>query len=250
VTPPRRTRWHLSTRRLTVGLVAFGLVTLAACSSSAADTATVGERTDADPTTTVEPVPSTTRPTTTTTAAPTTTGPTTTAAPVTTTTEPATTTSSTLALPLGIQATQPIEPPLDAYAREPVVEAGRIIVPRLGVDTTMYAGIRMPTLDRGPGHWPGSALPGEVGNVVVAGHRTSANRVFRYLEQLEPGDEIIFEDARGRFVYRATRTEIVDPYTGLWIIEPTDTPTVTLFACHPPGSVRQRIVVFGELVTA
>jgi sortase A len=249
VTPPRRTRIQGAARRLAVGVVAVGLVALAACSGSTADTATVGERAEADPTTTGAPAPSTTRPLPTTTTSPSTTIPPTTVESTTTSTQPAPT-SSTLALPLGIQSTWPIEPPLDAYAREPVVEAGRIIIPRLGVDTTMYAGIRMPTLDRGPGHWPGSALAGEVGNVVVAGHRTSANRVFRYIEQLEPGDEIIFEDARGRFVYRATRTEIVDPYTGLWIIEPTDTPTVTLFACHPPGSVRQRIVVFGELVTA
>ncbi|MCU0259597.1 MAG: class E sortase [Ilumatobacteraceae bacterium] len=240
--PPRHTR-----RLVGIGLVAVALVAVAACSGSSADSTLVADVPRAEaPTTTA--APTTTRPRPTTTTAPTTTvAETTTTATATTVAE---TTTTAPALPLGIQATRPIDPPLDAYAREPVVEMGRIIIPRLGVDTVMYSGIRMPTLDRGPGHWPGSALAGEVGNVVVAGHRTSANRVFRYIEQLEPGDEIIFEDARGRFVYRATRTEIVDPYTGLWIIEPTDTPTVTLFACHPPGSVRQRIVVFGELVTA
>jgi sortase A len=242
VAPPRHTR-----RLVGIGLVAVALVAVAACSGSSADSTLVADVPRAEaPTTTA--APTTTRPRPTTTTAPTTTvAETTTTATATTVAE---TTTTAPALPLGIQATRPIDPPLDAYAREPVVEMGRIIIPRLGVDTVMYSGIRMPTLDRGPGHWPGSALAGEVGNVVVAGHRTSANRVFRYIEQLEPGDEIIFEDARGRFVYRATRTEIVDPYTGLWIIEPTDTPTVTLFACHPPGSVRQRIVVFGELVTA
>jgi sortase A len=238
---------HRGRRRVVVAALAITFVVVAACGSNSADTTAVGERADTEPTaTTVAPASSTTQPGATTTLPSTTS---TTSPPATTTTAPATTTS-TLALPLGIQSTQPIQPPLDAYAREPVVEVGRITIPRLGVDTTMYSGIRIPTLDRGPGHWPGSALPGEVGNVVVAGHRTSANRVFRYIEQIEPGDEIVFEDERGRFVYRATRTEIVDPYSGIWIIEPTDTPTVTLFACHPPGSVRERIVVFGELVTA
>ena len=125
---------------------------------------------------------------------------------------------------------------------------GRLLIPKLGGDMTMYEGIRMPTLDRGPGHWPGTALPGQPGNVVVAGHRTSKHRVFRYVDQLAPGDEIIFEDANGRHVYRVNRTEIVWP-DAVWIVNPTPTPTATLFACHPPGSVRQRIVVFADLVT-
>jgi len=61
-----------------------------------------------------------------------------------------------------------------------------------------------------------------------------------------PGDEIIFEDAEGRHVYLVDRTEIVEP-TALWIIDQTPESTVTLFACHPPGSTAQRIVVFGTL---
>jgi sortase A len=73
--------------------------------------------------------------------------------------------------------------------------------------------------------------------------------VFRDIDQLVPGDEIVFEDAGVRHVYRVTGTQIVDPYA-VWIVDPTDTPTATLFACHPPGSTRERIVVFADLVTA
>jgi len=206
--------------------------------------------------------------TTTTTAPPTTAAPTTTDAPTTTrattTTKPkptTTTTSTTEPLPaigsttmflpsttLAPQESEPIAPPVDAYASEPVIEMGTISIPKLGVSMTMYEGIRMTTLDYGPGHWPGTALPGQAGNVVVGGHRTSKHAVFRNVHQLVAGDEIVFDDDRGRHVYRVSRVEIVEP-SAVWIVNPTETPTATLFACHPPGSTRQRIVVFADLVT-
>jgi sortase A len=147
-----------------------------------------------------------------------------------------------------VQETEPIAPPSDAYATEPVIEVGSIAIPKLGVDMTMYEGIRLTTLDYGPGHWPGTAMPGETGNVVVGGHRTSKHRVFRNVDQLVPGDEIIFRDDDGEHVYLVNRVEIVEP-TAIWIVDPTETATATLFACHPPGSTAQRIVVFADLAT-
>ena len=134
------------------------------------------------------------------------------------------------------------------YASEPVIELGRITIPKIGVDMTMYEGIRMTTLDYGPGHWPGSAMPGQAGNVVVAGHRTSKHKVFRNVDQLEAGDEIVFHDANGTHTYAVRHIEVVPP-SAVWIVNPTPTPTATLFACHPPGSTRQRVVVFADLVT-
>jgi sortase A len=127
-----------------------------------------------------------------------------------------------------------------------VIELGRIVIPRIGVDMVMYEGIRMTTLDHGPGHWPGSAMPGQAGNVVVGGHRTSKHKVFRNIDDLVAGDEIIYRDEAGDHVYIVNRVEVVEP-TDVWIVDPTDTPTTTLFACHPPGSTRQRIVVFADL---
>lgn len=192
--------------------------------------------------------------TTTTTSSTTTAGTTTTTtAPATTTTSSTTTTttttsSSTTTTTTTIAATKPIDPPNDSYAREPVIELGSIEIPKIGVDMTLYEGIRLTTLDYGPGHWPGSALPGQPGNVVVGGHRTSKHRVFRNIDQLVAGDQIIFHDAAGEHVYLVSHVEIVDP-TAVWIIDPTPTPTATLFACHPPGSTAQRIVVFADLVT-
>jgi len=91
-------------------------------------------------------------------------------------------------------------------------------------------------------------MPGEIGNVVVGGHRTSKHRIFRNVDQLVPGDEIIFRDDDGEHVYLVNRVEIVEP-TAIWIVDPTETATATLFACHPPGSTAQRIVVFADLAT-
>jgi sortase A len=110
----------------------------------------------------------------------------------------------------------------------------------------MYEGIRLTTLDYGPGHWPGTAMPGHIGNTVIGGHRTSKHRVFRNLDQLVPGDEIIFDGVDGRHVYHVTRTEVVGP-EAMWIVDQTPAITATLFACHPPGSTRERIVVFADL---
>jgi len=141
---------------------------------------------------------------------------------------------------------QPVAPPLDEYGVEPVIEVGWIEIPAIDVVMTMYEGIRLTTLDYGPGHWPGSAMPGQIGNTVIAGHRTSKHKVFRNLDQLVPGDEIIFDGVDGRHVYHVTGTEILGP-EAMWIVDQTPAFTATLFACHPPGSTRERIVVYADL---
>jgi sortase A len=111
----------------------------------------------------------------------------------------------------------------------------------------MLEGIRLSTLNNGPGHWPGTAMPGQIGNVVVAGHRTSHGAEFRNINKLNPGDNVVFDTATGTWTYRVTGIQIVNP-DAVWIVDPTSTPTATLFACHPPGSTRQRIVANLELV--
>ena len=158
-----------------------------------------------------------------------------------------TTTSTTLAptstLPL---LPVPVPPPPEDGSTEPRIEVGTIEIPKLGLTRPMFEGIRLATLDNGPGHWPGTALPGEVGNVVVAGHRVSHNQEFRNIDQLLPGDEVIMSTLSGRHVYRVRSTEVVAP-EAIWIVDQTYARTATLFACHPPGSVRERIVVHLEL---
>ena len=235
----------------TTAWVAALVSLLAACSGSSEPSADAAAPTTDPPTTT------STSTTTTTTVPPTSTSTSTsTTTSTTTSTSTSTTTpivwvpnpSTTLAPVQPVQPAAPIAPPADTHAAEPVIDMGSIAIPKLGVEMTMYEGIRLSTLDYGPGHWPGTALPGEDGNVVVGGHRTSKHRVFRDVDQLVPGDEIVFRDGAGEHTYLVNRVEVVEP-TAMWIVEPTDTPTATLFACHPPGSTAQRIIVFADLAT-
>lgn len=136
----------------------------------------------------------------------------------------------------------PAEIPVNPRAKVPVVQVGSIEIPKIGVNKPMFDGVTLTVLDNGPGHWTGTALPGQMGNVVVAGHRTSHDRPFRNIDQLVAGDEVIFNTADGRFVYLVTGTQIVLP-TAVEIINQTPAYTATLFACHPVGSTRERIVV-------
>jgi sortase A len=182
--------------------------------------------------------------TTTVAARPTTTTSTTTSTTTTSTTTTTTTSTTTTTVPPTLPT--PIAPPPEDGSTEPLVEIGAIEIPKFGLRSPMYEGIRMSTLDRGPGHWPGTAMPGQPGNVVVAGHRVSYNAEFRRLDELVAGDEVILASAEGRFVYRVRSVEIVPP-DALWIVEQTPARTATLFACHPPGSVRERIVAHLEL---
>lgn len=167
---------------------------------------------------------------------------TTTAAPTTTSTSTTTTVySGPPTLAPGQSLPQPENiPPEDTV--EPEVIVGAIAIPRIDVIQNLYRGVTLPTLDKGVGWWPGTAMPGQVGNVVLGGHRASKKKPFRNLDQLQPGDEIFLSSADGDFVYVVDRTFIVQP-TDVWIIDQTTDATLTLFACHPPGSTRERIVV-------
>jgi sortase A len=134
--------------------------------------------------------------------------------------------------------------PLPEPVTTPVVDdsvIGGIEIARLGLDVPLNSGIEMKFINRGPSHWPGTAMPGEAGNVVVAGHRVTRTRPFRYIDTLELGDEVIFTVDGGRWVYRVTGHEVVDD-KAMWITEQTAEPTATLFACHPPGSAKYRWV--------
>lgn len=169
----------------------------------------------------------------------------------TTTVAPPTTTGATattvVTAPSVVPANRPINPPKNPYQAEPYTVIGSIEIPKLGLRAPIGEGIALTTIDRGPSHWPGTAMPGQVGNVVIAGHRVTHTRPFRNIDQLVPGDEVIFEVGGQRWTYRMTSYEIVTP-DQTRIVQQTPTPTATLFACHPPGSARYRYVVYLALV--
>ncbi|MDP8958844.1 MAG: class E sortase [Actinomycetota bacterium] len=140
-----------------------------------------------------------------------------------------------------------------APAQSAGFEIGRLRIPSIEVEEVIREGVAMSVLDLGVGHWVGTAGPGDSGNMVLAAHRTVLTRPFHDLDLLRPGDVVYVgasvtgeaEVAR----YRVTETFFVTPEE-VWIADPTEQPTLTMFACHPKGSARQRIVVRAELVRA
>jgi sortase A len=134
-------------------------------------------------------------------------------------------------------------------------------VPRLGdwndEPPVVVEGVSVADLKRGPGHMPGTALPGEVGNVVLSGHRTTYGAPFQRLDELDPGDAVVLETRDSWFTYTVTGARIVAP-TAVEVAYPVPgdrgaTPTerlLTLTTCHPEYSARERLVVSAQLAAA
>lgn len=137
----------------------------------------------------------------------------------------------------------------------PPVEEGdpvaRIEMPAIGVDKIVVAGVDTSDLKKGPGHYPETPLPGQLGNAAIAGHRTTYGQPFFDVDELETGDEIVLTTPSGRFVYRVTGQQIVSPedYQVVATTDPT-VATITLTSCHPKYTARERIVITGELDAA
>ncbi|KAA3643054.1 MAG: sortase [Chloroflexi bacterium] len=118
----------------------------------------------------------------------------------------------------------------------------RIQIPAIGVDAPIVQGDNWESLKQGVGQHIGSANPGQQGNVVLSGHNDIFGEIFRYLDQLEPGDEIvIFSNVRA-YNYVITDWEIVEP-TAVHVMDPTEDPTTTLISCYPYLINTERIVV-------
>ena len=125
-------------------------------------------------------------------------------------------------------------------------------IPRLGAEfvQTIGEGVSATDLQAGPGHETGSALPGELGDVVVVGHRTTYGQPFVDLDHLRPGDPVVLETATQWFVYRTTSAVVVDP-TDLGVVaQVPDQRLLSLVTCTPKYSAAQRLVVQSVLVEA
>ena len=135
----------------------------------------------------------------------------------------------------------------------PPIERGapiaRLEIPKIDVDVLVVPGVEVDDLKKGPGHFPNTPLPGQLGNAAIAGHRTTYGSPFFDVDQLEPGDELVVTMANGeQFVYEVTGSTIVAP-SDSWVIQ-TEDPTVatlTLTSCDPAYTARNRIVIFSEL---
>lgn len=123
---------------------------------------------------------------------------------------------------------------------------GRIEIPRLDVSTIIRAGVDARTLQLAVGHIPGTALPGQAGNVGLAAHRDT---FFRRLQDIRPDDEIRVVTPRGTAIYRVERTNVVMP-EDVWVLDATPTPALTLVTCFPfnyVGSAPERFIVRASL---
>ncbi|MGH8906314.1 MAG: sortase [Egibacteraceae bacterium] len=129
-------------------------------------------------------------------------------------------------------------------ARRPVQDGSLYVVEGVGVED----------LKKGPGHYTGTALPGQPGNFAVAGHRTTYGNPFFDLDELQPSDQVWVTDRQGtQWVYSVVRQEVVSP-DAKRVLNPdplsTGRPTLTLTSCHPRFSNAQRLVIFAQLTTA
>ncbi|MGC6397950.1 MAG: sortase [Ilumatobacteraceae bacterium] len=125
---------------------------------------------------------------------------------------------------------------------------GQLSIPAIGAEWVFVSGIGEDELRLGPGHFPGTPLPGEQGNMALAGHRTTHGAPFSRIDEIDPGDEIILTTPTGEHRYISVGTAIVGPadYSEISTQWPT-IPTLSLVSCHPKYSTRQRIIVHAVL---
>src|SRR5688500_12046586 len=143
----------------------------------------------------------------------------------------------------------PGEPePVPAIEEPPPVGSpvARIVIPDINVDWKVVEGVSLQELKKGPGHYPETPLPGQEGNAAIAGHRTTYGAPFHRLDELTKGDEIKVTTVQGEFFYEVSETQIVRP-TEVQVLEDKDDNRLTLTACHPKYSARERIVVVSKL---
>lgn len=134
---------------------------------------------------------------------------------------------------------------------EPV---GVLDIAAIGARHVIVEGVGTEQLRQGPGRYPDTALPGEAGNMGVAGHRTTYGAPFHRIDELAVGDEIVVTTTAGTYTYEVIPApgthspwHVVDP-SRVDVLDNTGSALLTLTACHPKYSARQRIIVHAELV--
>lgn len=144
-----------------------------------------------------------------------------------------------------------LPPPAAAPARsEPDPPTGSPVgllsIPAIDVDFAVVEGVGAAQLEQGPGHYPGTPLPGERGNVAIAGHRTTYAHPFYDLNLLHPGDHVYLLTSQGLFRYAVVRSQVVSPTDVRVLTSPSSEPTLTLTTCNPRYSAATRLVVTAD----
>ena len=126
---------------------------------------------------------------------------------------------------------------------------GELVIPKIGLDKVIVEGTSTADLRSGPGHYTGTPLPGQAGNAAIAGHRTTYGAPFYNLDQLAAPDPICVRTEQGWFIYRVSRTVIVNPSDNS-VLQAAPTNELTLTTCNPRFSSAQRLVVQATLDAA
>ena len=126
-------------------------------------------------------------------------------------------------------------------------EFAYLSIPSLDLEAVVFEGVTAETLRKGPGHMPWTPLPGQPGNAVISGHRTTYGRPFFDLDQLKPGDRIEIETVIGTHLYVVRDSFVVKP-TDVWVTEDREGGWLTLTTCNPKFSARERLIITAELV--
>lgn len=125
----------------------------------------------------------------------------------------------------------------------------RIIMPDIDIDVVVVEGVSASALRAGAGHYPNTPLPCEIGNVAIAGHRTTYGRPFHNVDLLGPGSEITLQTPVGSCTYEVTQEPfVVAPNQTEVVANTPDEATLTLTTCHPKGSARERLIIKATLV--
>ncbi|HEY3191815.1 MAG TPA: sortase [Solirubrobacterales bacterium] len=123
---------------------------------------------------------------------------------------------------------------------------GRIRIDRIGLNMVVIQGTDTASLEKGPGHYEATPIPGQPGTVAIAGHRTTYLAPFRHIDEIREGDEVRIEMPYAAFTYTVYRHDVVDP-GDVGIIKPIGFDQLVLTACHPPYSAAHRYAVFARL---
>jgi sortase A len=144
-----------------------------------------------------------------------------------------------------------LQPMVQSLANIPIPTAApdqaiRIQVPAINIDAPIVQGDGWEQLKKGVGQNVGSANPGQSGNVILSAHNDVYGEIFRYLDKLAPGDQVVLYTQQRQYVYVVDRTALVEP-TAVEVMASAGSPTVTLISCYPYLVDKQRIVVFARL---
>ena len=126
----------------------------------------------------------------------------------------------------------------------------RIKIPSLNVDVVVVQGTTATALRAGAGHYASTPLPCEVGNVGIAGHRTTYGRPFANVDLLKPGDVIVLETPVGSCTYSVSTKPFATTPTDGSVLKNSDDAQLTLTTCHPKGSAAKRLIIKATMVSA